>query len=95
MIASKTLGTCGIKRAWVCPSPRLRKAVLLETDEVSEDFTLSEILLRNVMAVPIRLKVRLEAFPKDIPTSVWSNFLQYPGWPYALCAMRFISRSEG
>jgi len=32
-------------------------------------------LLWNVMAVPHRLEVLLEAFPKDIPMPVGSNFL--------------------
>jgi hypothetical protein len=46
---------------------------------VSEDFTLSEFLFRRGMILPNRLKVRLEAFPKSIPMSVWSKFLQYLG----------------
>jgi len=41
---------------------------------VSEDFTLSEALLRKGMTVSIRLKVRLETFPRGIPMSVWSIF---------------------
>jgi hypothetical protein len=45
---------------------------------VSEDFAKSEFLFRQGM-IPIRLKVRPEAFPKGIPMSVWSKFYQYPG----------------
>ena len=40
---------------------------------VSEDFTLSEFLFRQGRIVPNRFKVRLEAFPKSIPMSVWSK----------------------
>jgi hypothetical protein len=46
---------------------------------VSEDFTLSEFLIRQGMIVPNRLKVRLEAFPKSIPVSVWSKFYAISG----------------
>jgi hypothetical protein len=45
---------------------------------VSEGINLKEFLFRQGMLVPIRLKVRLEAFPKGIPMSVCSNY-QYPG----------------
>jgi hypothetical protein len=40
---------------------------------VSEDFTLSELQFQQEMIVLNRLKVRLEAFPKSIPMSVWSK----------------------
>ena len=46
---------------------------------VSEDFTLSEFLFRQGMIVLNRLKVRLEAFPKSIPMSVWSKFYAISG----------------
>ena len=46
---------------------------------VSEDFTFCEFLLFKRMTVPIRLKVRLEAFPKDIPMSIYYRNLQYQG----------------
>ncbi len=45
---------------------------------VSEDFTLSEFLFRRGMIVPNRLKVRLEAFPKSIPMSVWTRIYAIP-----------------
>jgi hypothetical protein len=40
---------------------------------VSEDFTLSDLLFQQGMIVPNRLKVRLEAFRKSIPMSVWAK----------------------
>jgi hypothetical protein len=49
---------------------------------VLEDFTLSESLFRQGMIVPNRLKVRLEAFPKSIPMSVWSEFYALSGLTY-------------
>jgi len=45
----------------------------IRNDWVSEDFTLSELLFQQGMIVPNRLKVRLEAFPKSIPMSVWAK----------------------
>jgi len=47
---------------------------------VSEDFTLSEFLFRRGLIVPNRSKVRLEAFPKSIPMSVWANFHTISGF---------------
>jgi len=40
---------------------------------VSEDFTLSEPPIQQGVIEPNRLKVRLEAFPKSIPMSVWAK----------------------
>jgi len=46
---------------------------------VSKDFTLSEFLFRQGETVPNRLEVRLEAFPKSTPMSIWSNFYAISG----------------
>jgi len=67
-------------------------AVSLERDRVRGDFTIDEILLRNVMVVPIRLTVRLEALPKDIPMSVWSNFFAISGLTYLVSRDFFFNR---
>jgi len=46
---------------------------------VSEDFTLSEPPIQQGVIEPNRLKVRLEAFPKSIPMSVWARIYAVSG----------------